>query len=63
MSMPTVEIHDVVEGLWLWRMPHPDWHEGSDWEPPVTSVAVESGGARVLLDPLAPPKPLRRAQP
>jgi hypothetical protein len=50
-----VEIRDVAPGLWLWRQPHPDWEEGSDWEPDVSSFAVESRGVGVLLDPLAPP--------
>ena len=50
----------MVEGLWFWRQPHPDWNGQSDWEPMVTSVAVRSGGARVLLDALAPP-PAERA--
>jgi hypothetical protein len=51
----TVEVRDVATGLWLWRQPHPDWSEGSDWEPEVASFAVESRGVRLLLDPLAPP--------
>jgi hypothetical protein len=50
-----VEMRDVAEGLWLWRQPHPDWREGFDWEPEVTSFAVESAGTSLLLDPLAPP--------
>jgi hypothetical protein len=50
-----VEVRDVADGLWLWRQPHPDWREGGDWRPEVASFAVASGGARVLLDPLAPP--------
>jgi hypothetical protein len=60
MNMPPVEHHDVVDGLWFWRQPHPDWDDESDWEPLVTSVAVRSGGAHILLDPLAPP-PAERA--
>jgi hypothetical protein len=52
-------MQDVAPGLWLWRQPHPDWSEGSDWEPEVASFAVESRGAAMLLDPLAPP-PLAR---
>jgi hypothetical protein len=56
----TVEVRDVAHGLWLWRQPHPDWSEGSDWEPEVASFAVESGGVAYLLDPLAPP-PRERA--
>jgi hypothetical protein len=50
-----VEVRDVAPGLWLWRQPHPDWEEDADWEPEVTSVAVRSRGASLLLDPLAPP--------
>ena len=49
------EIRDVAPGLWLWRQPHPAWEEGNDWDPQVTSVAVESRGVRLVLDPLAPP--------
>jgi len=60
MNKPAVELHEVVEGLWFWRQPHPDWNGQSDWEPMVTSVAVQSGGARILLDALAPP-PAERA--
>jgi hypothetical protein len=56
----SVEVRDVADGLWLWRQPHPDWSEGSDWEPEVASFAVESGGVGYLLDPLAPP-PRERA--
>jgi hypothetical protein len=49
----SVEVHDVAPGLWLWRQPHPAWRAGMDWEPEVASFAVESKGARLLLDPLA----------
>jgi len=48
-------MRDVAPGLWLWRQPHPDWREGNDWEPEVSSFCVESGGEVVLIDPLAPP--------
>jgi hypothetical protein len=51
----TVEMRDVADGLWLWRQPHPSWEEGNDWEPEVSSFAVESRGTTLLLDPLAPP--------
>jgi hypothetical protein len=56
-----MEIRDVAPGLWLWRDRHPDWSEGSDWEPEVSSFAVESRGVRVLVDPLAPPPSERDA--
>jgi glyoxylase-like metal-dependent hydrolase (beta-lactamase superfamily II) len=45
----------VAPGLWIWRLPHPDWREGLEWSPEVTSTCVESGGEVALLDPLAPP--------
>ncbi|MFL5779334.1 MAG: hypothetical protein ACJ761_10375 [Chloroflexota bacterium] len=51
----TVEVREVATGLWLWRQPHWEWREGDDWEPEVSSFAVESRGETVLLDPLAPP--------
>lgn len=57
----SVEIRDVAPGLWLWRQPHPSWEEGGDWEPEVSSFAVESRGAALLLDPLAPPPGAREA--
>jgi hypothetical protein len=50
-----VEIRDVAPGLWLWRQPHPDWREGLEWGPEVSSFFVESRGEAIVLDPLAPP--------
>jgi hypothetical protein len=50
-----VEVRDVADGLWLWRTVHPEWFEGADFQPLVSSFAVESGGESILLDPLAPP--------
>jgi hypothetical protein len=52
--MAAAEIQDVAPGLWIWRLEHPAWHEGYDWEPLVTSTVVESGGEVALIDPLAP---------
>jgi glyoxylase-like metal-dependent hydrolase (beta-lactamase superfamily II) len=45
---------DLAPGLWIWRLGHPDWSPDSDWDPPVTTTCVESGGEVVLIDPLAP---------
>jgi hypothetical protein len=53
--MTQVEVRDVATGLWLWRVEHPAWQPGTEWEPLVASTFVESGGVRVALDPLAPP--------
>jgi glyoxylase-like metal-dependent hydrolase (beta-lactamase superfamily II) len=50
------EVLDVAPGLWVWRLPHPDWEPGLDWEAPVTSTCVESAGEVAVLDPLAPPE-------
>src|SRR5215467_15231386 len=49
-----VEIRDLAPGLWIWRLEHPHWKPGQGWEPIVTSTCVESGGEKLLLDPLAP---------
>jgi hypothetical protein len=50
------EVRDVAPGLWLWRQPHPDWREGLDWEPEVSSVVAESRGIVVAIDPLDAPE-------
>jgi hypothetical protein len=48
------EVRDVATGLWIWRIEHPDWAPGVEWQPAVTSTCVESGGEVAVLDPLAP---------
>jgi glyoxylase-like metal-dependent hydrolase (beta-lactamase superfamily II) len=55
MRQVTYELRDVAPGLWLWRLDYPDWREGLAWERRVSSTCVDSGGERLLLDPLAPP--------
>jgi hypothetical protein len=50
-----MDLRDVAAGLWLWRVQHPAWRPGLDWEPQVTSTCVESAGETVVLDPLALP--------
>lgn len=54
MAAVRTEVVDVAPGLWLWRTPHPDWREGEDWEPVVTSVVAETGGETLVVDGLAP---------
>src|SRR5881392_60695 len=49
-----VEFHDVAKGLWIWRAEHHHWKPGDDWQPVVTSTFVESGGERLVIDPLVP---------
>jgi glyoxylase-like metal-dependent hydrolase (beta-lactamase superfamily II) len=50
---------DVVPGLWVWRLQHPDWSPDAGWEPLVTSTVVETGGEVALIDPLAPSEDAR----
>jgi glyoxylase-like metal-dependent hydrolase (beta-lactamase superfamily II) len=50
------ELRDVTPGLWVWRVEHPDWAPGLDWEPLVASSCVTTGGEFVLVDALAPPE-------
>lgn len=47
-------IQHVGQGLWVWRLPYPDWREGLGRERVVASTCVEPGGEVVLIDPLAP---------
>jgi hypothetical protein len=53
------EVHNVAPGLWLWRVPHPDWTDDAGWDKVVTSTCVESRGEVAVLDPLAPPDDAR----
>ena len=46
----------MAPGLWLWRLPHPEWREGLGWGEHVTSTCVESRGEVALLDAIAPPE-------
>jgi glyoxylase-like metal-dependent hydrolase (beta-lactamase superfamily II) len=50
------EVRDVADGLWIWRVDHPDWKPGLEWPRTVTSTCVESGGEVAVLDPLEPPE-------
>jgi hypothetical protein len=50
-----VELREVTAGVWIWRLPHPDWTPDAEWAGPVACTCVESGGEVVLLDPIAPP--------
>jgi glyoxylase-like metal-dependent hydrolase (beta-lactamase superfamily II) len=50
------EVHDVAEGLWVWRIAHPDWRPEVAWPEMVNSTCVESRGEVAVLDALAPPE-------
>lgn len=49
-------IIDVAPGLWIWRIPHPDWAPPDGGDRVVTSTVAASGGEIAVLDPLAPPE-------
>ena len=49
-----VGVRELAPGLWIWRAKHPGWRPEADWQPIVTSTFVETGGERLVLDPLAP---------
>jgi hypothetical protein len=49
-------IIDVAPGLWIWRIPHPDWAPPDGGDRVVTSTVASSGGEIAVLDPLAPPQ-------
>jgi hypothetical protein len=48
------EFIDIEPGLWLWRIPHPGWAPEDGGDRRVTSTFVETGGERVVLDPIRP---------
>ena len=48
-------VREVRPGVWHWTATHPDWEQGADWGPEVSSYAIDDGERLLLLDPLAPP--------
>jgi hypothetical protein len=60
ISLFRVEIQQLARGLWRWTAPHPDWEPSpkkdspADWPQLVGSVAYETDGVLVLVDPLVP---------
>jgi ankyrin repeat protein len=53
-AAPRVEVVDVAPGLWIWRLEHPGWRPEVDWQKVVTSVCVNAGSERWIVDPLLP---------
>jgi glyoxylase-like metal-dependent hydrolase (beta-lactamase superfamily II) len=47
-------VQEVAPGLWHWTARHPDWKDGADWGPEVSSYAIDDGERLLLVDPLAP---------
>lgn len=53
------EVRDLGKGLWIWRARHYGWTADADWQPVVTSTFVQSGGERLVIDPIVPtPEPI-----
>ena len=50
-------MHEVVEGVWHWQAPHPEWND-SVWPRLVSSYALDDGERLLLFDPIAPPDEL-----
>lgn len=53
--LSSAQVLDVAPGLWIWRVEHPAWRPGLDWQQHVNCTCVESGGEVAVLDALAPP--------
>ena len=54
-TIPNVDVIDLVPGLWIWRLEHPGWRKGVEWQEVVTSGCADAGDERWVLDPLLPP--------
>jgi glyoxylase-like metal-dependent hydrolase (beta-lactamase superfamily II) len=48
-------VRELQPGVWHWEARHPDWKEGADWSPAVSSYAIDDGKHLLLFDPIAPP--------
>lgn len=47
-------MEEVRPGIWHWTAHHPEWKEGEDWGPEVSSFAIDDGEHLLLFDPVAP---------
>jgi hypothetical protein len=45
---------ELAPGVWTWRLEHPDWAPGDDFEPEVACYAVHTPSAALLIDALWP---------
>ena len=52
-------MREVATGVWHWKAAHPEWKQGQEGDRMVSSYAVDTGAAVLLLDPLAVPAELR----
>jgi hypothetical protein len=47
-------VRDICPGLWIWQLEHPLWRPGQGWDPVVACTCVDTGGERLVIDPLDP---------
>jgi hypothetical protein len=58
--LPPADINEIAPGLWRWTAKHPEWVAGAkpgsaqEWPREVASVAYDSPGGLVVIDPLVP---------
>jgi hypothetical protein len=50
-------MEELVDGIWRWTAPHPEWRRAEEWTHEVACFALEHEQALLLVDPLAPPTP------
>ena len=48
-------MRELQTGLWHWQARHPEWTEGGEWGPEVSSYAIDDGERLLVFDPVAPP--------
>ena len=48
-------MRELQTGLWHWQARHPEWTEGDEWGPEVSSYAIDDGERLLVFDPVAPP--------
>jgi hypothetical protein len=56
-------VQQIIDGLWRWTAPHPEWHAGAepdsplDWDREVGCALYLTATDAVFIDPLLPPDP------
>ena len=54
-------MQEIVEGIYRWTAPHPEWRTRIDWGHEVACFALADGGRLILIDPLLPTDERREA--
>jgi len=48
-------VRELLQGLWHWQAPHPDWRSSEPWDQNVSSYAIDDDERLLLFDPLGVP--------